>query len=119
MVTSAEDNGYAGQGPVLLDIGGDIGALIVTMPSRLDGTEIEIRPVGAGDHPVGDAHGRAHHHWPHVGVVGRPIGNRIVHSAVFGELTEGEYELYVRPHGPVQLQARVLGAQVTEAIWPR
>ena len=45
----AEDNSFAGQGSVVLDIGGDIGALIVTAPAELEGIEIEIRPVGAGD----------------------------------------------------------------------
>ena len=41
-------NAFAGQGAVLLDIGGDIGALIVDMPEALAGVEIEIRPVGLG-----------------------------------------------------------------------
>lgn len=45
----AEDNSFAGQGAVVLDIGDDIGALIVTMPADLEGVEIEIRPVGAAD----------------------------------------------------------------------
>ena len=40
-----EDNSHAGQGPVVLDIGGDIGALIVTMPAALAGAEVEARPV--------------------------------------------------------------------------
>ena len=42
-----EDLSYAGQGAVLLDIGGDVGALIVHMPAELAGTEIEICPAGA------------------------------------------------------------------------
>jgi hypothetical protein len=126
---SMEDNSHAGQGPVLLDIGGDIGALIITMPAVLDGEEIEIRPVGYGEsmqapshfHDAGHEHGPAgqhSHHLPHVAVVGRPVDDRIVHSAVFGELTEGAYELYVRPAGPVQLTAKVAGGQVTEVVWP-
>ena len=39
------ENPYAGQGPVLLDIGGDIGALLVTMPPELVGAEVAIRPI--------------------------------------------------------------------------
>jgi ABC-type Zn2+ transport system substrate-binding protein/surface adhesin len=74
------ENPYAGQGSVLLDIGGDIGALVVTMPAELDGSEIEIRPVGGPDlrldplasgnqpraqgHAQGQAQGHAHGH-PH------------------------------------------------------
>ena len=38
------ENPYAGQGPVLLDIGGDVGALIVTMSAESEGTEVESDP---------------------------------------------------------------------------
>ncbi|CAN5516460.1 hypothetical protein BH10ACT8_BH10ACT8_05380 [soil metagenome] len=152
-----EDNSHAGQGSVLLDIGGDIGALVVTMPASLAGAEIEIRPIGAqptttdhspvavpaplhqqaplhqhphdhaqphdhghpNDHEHPNDHGHAHdERLVHVGVVGRPAAGRIIHSAVFGELVEGSYELYVRPDGPVQLVVQVYGGAVTEAIWP-
>ncbi|HEY2043558.1 MAG TPA: hypothetical protein VGH11_12845 [Jatrophihabitans sp.] len=129
-----EDNSHAGQGPVLLDIGGDIGALIVTMPAALEGIEIEIRPTGydystrsdqhdhghdhSHDHSHDPRHGHGPAHLPHVAVVGRPMKGRVVHSAVFGELASGRYELYVRPDGPVRLTAQVAGGEVTEAIWP-
>jgi hypothetical protein len=111
--THLEDNTHAGQGAVLLDIGGTVGALVVTMPPDLLGSEIEIRPVGADV--------AAHHHHPHVGVVARPRDGRrgeSVASAVFGELEEGEYELYVRPAGPVLLVAAVTGGTVRFASWP-
>jgi hypothetical protein len=124
-----EDNSHAGQGPVLLDIGGDIGALIVTMPAELEGVEIEIRPVGydesARDHVHGDSHNHGHSHGhepahlPHVAVVGRPIDDRIVYSAVYGDVRTGTYELYVRPDGRVQLTVGVTGGEVTEASWPQ
>ncbi len=160
-----EDNRHAGQGAVLLDIGGSIGALVVTLPAELVGVEIEIRPVqvgsaGAGDadvqprathhdahdraddhahhdaqdhshddaqdHSHDDAHDHSHQHhsagtgppWPHVAVVARPAGAQVIHSAVFGELSEGTYELYVRPSGPVMLTVDVVGGQVSEADWP-
>ena len=126
-----EDNSHAGQGSVLLDIGGDIGALVVTMPAELEGQEIEIRPVGQGrsdQHEPGRSvgHGPSHDHphdhthdqLVHVGVVGRPADGQLIHSAVFGELTEGRYELYIRPDGPVQLTVEVIGGQVSQADWP-
>jgi hypothetical protein len=138
-----EDNSHAGQGAVLLNIGGDIGALVVTMPAAMEGIEVEIRPVGAPDtapdaghehanghdqadghdHAEGHAHshGHAHDHsspWPHVAVVARPAPAGIVHSLVYSELQEGSYELYVRPHGPVELTVDVTGGHVTEAAWP-
>ena len=104
-----EDDSHAGQGPVLLDIGGDVGAAVVVLPGALAGTEIEARPCG----------GDAHHHLPHVGVVARPLPDgSVVHSAVFGELPAGSYELYERPGGPVRLRLAVTGGAVTEAVWP-
>lgn len=107
-----EDNSHAGAGAaVLLDIGGDVGAAVVVVPVGLVGTEIEARPVGGSGHH--------HHHLPHVGVVARsaPDGS-VVHSAVFGELPAGSYELYERPAGPVRLRVEVTGGTVTEAVWP-
>jgi hypothetical protein len=117
-----EDNSHAGQGAVLLDIGDDIGALVVRMPSELLGEEIEIRPRGAAPHSHDHAHDHAHDHphFPHVAVVNRPSDGRAgapVASAVFGELDEGEYELYVRPDGPVRLTATIGGGEVTYATW--
>ena len=120
------ENPHAGQGSVLLDIGGDVGAVVVRMPAALDGEEIEIRPVGAASsgaepdhgHPHGHDHHHDHSHWPHVAVVGRPTPAGTVHSLVFGEVREGSYELYVRPDGPVQIVVDVTGGQVTEAVWP-
>ena len=105
---SSEDHQHAGQGPVLLDIGDDIGALVLTMPAVLQGVEIEMRPVGS----------RGSHELRHVGVVPRSAGGRQVHVAVFAEVREGLYELYQRPAGPVRLHISVTGGQVTQASWP-
>lgn len=119
-----EDNSHAGQGSVLLDIGGSVGALIVTMPPELLGDEIEIRPVGVQPvhhHHHAGGHDHEHEHLEHVAVLNRPSDGRSgppVASAVFAELEEGDYELYVRPDGPVRLTASVRGAEVTFAAWP-
>jgi len=103
-------NAHAGQGPVLLDIGDDIGALVLRMPAEAAGCEVEARPVSAG--PPGWSH------LPHVGVLARTAGGRTSHTAVFGELPEGRYELYLRPAGPVALTVEVRGGEVTRADWP-
>jgi hypothetical protein len=103
-----EDNGHAGHGPVVLDIGGDVGAAVVLVPAGLVGSEIEARPVG-----------RTVAHLPHVGVVARPAPDgSVVPSAVFGALAAGEYDLYQRPAGPVRVRVAVTGGAVTEAVWP-
>lgn len=103
------ENPYAGQGAVMLDIGGDIGALVVEMPATMEGVEVEIRPAGSGDDD---------HHHPHVAVVARPAHDVLVPSLVFPELAEGEYELYEKPAGEIRLVATVLGGEVSQASWP-
>lgn len=108
------ENPHAGKGSsVLLDIGGDVGALVVEMPAALEGQEIELRGL---HHHAGHGHGHGHH--PHVAVVPRaaPDG-QIIHSAVFFEVEQGSYELYVRPSGNVQLTVDVTGGAVTYAKW--
>ncbi|MET0521219.1 MAG: hypothetical protein ABW156_04495, partial [Jiangellaceae bacterium] len=57
--TAQAENPFAGQGSVLLDIGGDVGAVVVLMPAEMEGVEVEIRPE--------DGHGRDHHHDHHRG----------------------------------------------------
>ena len=117
-----EDNTHAGQGSVVLDIGGDIGALIVSAPAQLEGVEIEIRPTSS-DHSTGTHvhthHASGHeHHLLHVAVLGRPANGRILHTAVFAELTAGSYELYQRDGGAVALIVSIRGGEVTHASWP-
>ncbi|HEU5269248.1 MAG TPA: hypothetical protein VFU36_04925 [Jatrophihabitans sp.] len=102
-------NLHAGQGSVLLDIGGDVGAVLVSMPAELAGSEVEARPVAVRP-------GRPH--LPHVAVLPRPVAGGVRYSAVFGELPQGEYQLYLRPDGPVALTVSVRGGEVTEADWP-
>lgn len=132
--TITEDHSGSGQGTVMLDIGGEIGALVVSATETLAGAEIEIRPTGdtphadsagwssAGRtphvHPDGTDHDHeaAGPHLLHVAVHRRPDSTW---SAVFPELHEGSYELYERPHGPVALSVLVRGGEVTEAAWPR
>ncbi|CUR59607.1 conserved hypothetical protein [metagenome] len=128
------ENPYAGQGSVLLDIGGDVGALVVTMPPGLEGVEVEIRPVGGPDlrfdprashhhghdHQHGDGHDHVHPHdvHPHVAVVSRPTAAGAVPSLVFPELLEGSYELYEKGAHEVLLTVRITGGDVATATWP-
>jgi hypothetical protein len=104
----AADHSPARQGPVLLDSGGDVGALIVDLPASLEGVEIEIRPIGVAPPS----------RLEHVGVVGRPADGKTRYTAVFGQLTEGRYELYQRPDGPVTMQVAIDGGKVRYATWP-
>ena len=63
MEDTVNENPHAGQGSVLLDIGGDVGALVVSMPPAMVGVEIEIAPVGGShEHDHGHDHGHGHGH---------------------------------------------------------
>jgi hypothetical protein len=137
---STVENPHAGQGMVVLDIGGDIGALVVQVPAELAGVEIEICPSGArhdvpdegGDWWQGDwrshshppdtgAHPHVHHDrsaWPHVAVIGRPAAESTVYSAVFPGLRTGHYDLWLRPDEATAMTVAVTGGQVTTALWP-
>jgi hypothetical protein len=136
---STPENPHAGQGPVPLDIGGDVGALVVTVPAHLADLEVEIRPAGATADRLGAGGQHAHHHhdhdhphphgghphvhgsspFPHVGVVGRPTPGGTVHSLVYPAVTAGDYELCPMPGDDVVLTATVVGGAVTELDWPR
>ena len=102
------ENPYAGQGSVLLDIGGDVGALVVRTHPGMLGTEVEIRPAGGHHHQL-------HHHLPHVAVVNRPVGGALVPSLVYAEVVEGRYELCVKGTHDVLLTVDVTGGSVTTA----
>ncbi|GAA1594013.1 hypothetical protein GCM10009804_58200 [Kribbella hippodromi] len=133
-LTNAEENPHAGKGSsVLLDIGDGVGAIVITMPADLDDAEIERRPTGCttetptnASHNHGHGHGHGHGHdehrrgFPHVAVVPRPAADgELVYSAVFFDVPEGSYELYLMPDGPVQLTVDVTSGNVTEATWPQ
>ena len=47
-----------------------------------------------------------------------PMVPGVVHSLVYPSVTEGEYELYALPAGPVVMTASVIGGQVTRNRWP-
>lgn len=103
---------HAGDGPVVLDIGGTVGAVVMTAPPQLLGREVEALPtghLGASEPPV------------HVGVVARPLPGSagLVPTAVFGALEEGAYALVLRGSPDSgKVLVRVTGGSVTSAAWP-
>jgi hypothetical protein len=95
-------------GSVVLDIGGDIGAAVVTTGADLDNAEIEIRPQ------EGQWTGK------HVAVLERQVAGGPVFAAVFPSLPAGVYHLRVRTEpadGPVH-SIVVNGGQVLTTCWP-
>lgn len=133
---TSQENPRAGQGAVVLDIGGDVGALIVEMPAHLEHLEVEIIPTGTDRRAEGgvDALADHHHHHdddhgapghshsqaapPHVAIVARPTPmGTTIYSLVY-EIVQGTYDLYLRPFGPIRLTASVTGGEITQARWP-
>jgi hypothetical protein len=86
----------------VLDVGDHIGAAVVTTPADLAGREIEIRRVGD------PWQGR------HVAIRERRLANGSVWAAVFGSLTEGDWQLRIRdwPSSPA-VRFTVKGGRVT------
>lgn len=103
-----EDNGHAGQGSVLLDIGDDVGALVVLLPAALVGAEIEARPA----HPPA-----GHHHHPHAAVVPRPTPGGDVLPSLVIQLPAGRHRLHLLPSGEAGPEVTVTGGEVTELTW--
>lgn len=133
MAHARAENPHAGQGSVLLDIGDDVGALVVTMPEHTVGLEVEIRPVGTTgaypshmhSHDPEDGAGRHHthdhdhDHLVHVAVVPRPVADATVPSLVYPELVTGTYDVFEKGHpDSVVLTVVVEGGRVTLADWP-
>ena len=86
-------------GPVVMDIGGDIGGLIVRLDDSLEGTEL---PIEFADDPKRDIH---------TGVWRRSLGGETVVVAVYPELREGSYRINPgKDHAGAQLE--ITGGQV-------
>ena len=86
---------------VVVDIGGDIGALVVHTTSDLDEVEIHLCPVGSGarTHTVVRAR-----HLPNGGVV---------YAGVFPSLPAGDYTLLA----PMPTLVHIAGGAITDVHW--
>ncbi|HEY2538283.1 MAG TPA: hypothetical protein VGI28_02100 [Stellaceae bacterium] len=88
---------------VVLDIGGDIGALIIYAKGELHGREIEVSPRGSTTRV-------------HVEVLERRMNGRPVFAAVFPGLRADEYEIWEnarKPSGTVT----IVGGEVATVDW--
>jgi hypothetical protein len=99
-------NHVAGQGPTVLDIGDDFGALVLYTSADLVGAEIEISPDG---HP-----GRRRH----VAVHTREFPGGTAYAAVYYGLEAGTYDLW-GADGSRALTVSIEGNEITEAVWPQ
>lgn len=90
--------------PVVLDIGGDIGALIVHTDAAMHGVEIEVSATGAD------------HDRTHKDVLEREIRGSPAYTAVFDGLLEGTYTLWVEGV-PRARDVAIDGAAVAQLDW--
>src|SRR5271166_2992537 len=84
---------------VVLDIGQDVGALIIYTKAELRGREIEVSPRGSGAKRV------------HVEVLERRINGRPVFAAVFPGLRAGGYEIWGNSPSPSGT-ASIVGGEI-------
>jgi len=96
--------GPSGPGSVILEVGGDIGALVLETPPGLAGAEIEISPTDGG--------ARTH---SAVRVRHTAAGTR--HAAVYPGLPAGDYVVWGRDGVPAG-QVTVRGGQASRFSWP-
>ena len=90
--------------PVVLDIGGSNGALVVYADSDLIDTPIELSPAG-------DDAAKVHQH-----VIERPMPELTSYAAVFDKIAEGTYSLWL--NGECRERDVVItGGQVTQIDW--
>jgi hypothetical protein len=90
--------------PVVLDIGGNVGALVVYAGADLIDTPVELSPTGDDD-------ARSHQH-----VLERPAPDGTTYAAVFDKITEGSYTLWL--HGQPRVRDFTInGARVAEVDW--
>jgi hypothetical protein len=102
MGAMTEQSAHASQAAVVLDIGGDIGALVLYTGAEDDAAEIDISP---GTDPAAPrSHNQVHPRRAPAGTV---------YSAVYPALAAGEYTLWRDEHTP-EATITIRGAQVTE-----
>ena len=102
---SHDHHHQAGQGPTVLDIGDDVGALVLYTSVELVGAEIEISPDADPDRRR------------HVAVHPRQYPGGTAYAAVYYGLEAGSYQLWAAD-GSVALTVSIEGNSITEAMWP-
>ncbi|MGF1428315.1 hypothetical protein [Kitasatospora sp. LaBMicrA B282] len=92
------------EGSVVLEIGGDLGALVIHTDPAQDGREIEVSRDGTTAPRT------------HAAVRPRHLAGRTLHCAVLSPLPEGEYTIW-RTADTAAARVTVQGGSVTEHRW--
>ncbi len=67
------------EGSVVLELGGDVGALVLYVPAELEGEELELLPLDADRHQV------------HTEVRPRHVAGKVIYAAVYADLPAGRW----------------------------
>lgn len=100
-----EIRGPTGPGTVVLELGADVGALVLYTPAELDGREIEISRDDRGT-------GRTHSQ-----VRPRPMPAGTRYAAVYPDLPAGPYTVWADEQSAAG-RVVVTGGRVTNWSWP-
>jgi hypothetical protein len=89
---------------IVLDIGQDVGALVIYTDATRRGREIEVSPHGCATPRT------------HVEVLERRIGDRPVFAAVFPGLRAGDYDIWEDAENP-SATVSIVGGKVATQDW--
>lgn len=98
--------GPSGTGSVVLELGADVGALVLHTPASMDGREIEISPNGPA------AARRTHSQ-----VRERRTGPHVRYAAVYPGLAAGPYTIWRDEREPACV-VTIRGGEITTCHWP-
>ena len=96
--------GPTSNGSVVLDIGGDVGSLVIMTSESLAGAEIEVSPVGEDLART------------HIAIRERRSPNGIRWAGIFPGLVAGTYTVWALDGSPADTVV-VTGGQVTQLDW--
>jgi hypothetical protein len=98
--------GPSAPGTVVMELGADIGALVLYTPADLDGREIEISQDDQAGAPRGHSQVRPRH-----------MPTVTTYAAVYPSLRAGQYTIWRDEQSPAAT-VTIAGGQVTSCRWP-
>ncbi len=105
--------GPSGPGTVVMEVGGDIGALILYTPTEMDGREIEISRDGEPARRPGEPAAKR----THSQVRARHMASGTRYAAVYPGLVAGSYTVWDHADQPAA-SVVISGGQVASCRWP-
>ena len=90
--------------PALLDIGQDIGALVLYTGAELRGREIEVSPTGDDTNRV------------HTAIHERRVNGRTIFAGIYLALREGDYTIWGESGQPAG-RVTIVGGKVAAVDW--